>query len=417
MGKISLKIRKSTLMIVIIIILMHNFFYLAPNRIGPLSYADVLFIFSIGVEFYYLTKDRSLFFKGKFKQIVWMVPILIILSSVAAWFNYGQPIISGILTQRYWLSTIFIYFIFVHMIDVGALDYNLFIKILNSIVIIELVLYFFQFFIGESFMFLNINYNYRYGTIRLYCNTNYMVLAALIALYEVCTEKKGRVFKLGLVVAVILYFLLVNKGRSATMGLMLGLAVVVLFCPVKMRYKMLFGGIAAIIGLNCLWSTTLIQDFWNVVFKGQEDGTYNVRLRSQRFYIQKWFSSPVSLLLGYGYGNSTIWASMVATGASQGFGYADNGLYGFVSCYGVVGLIWYFAFCSKRAVAWWKTRDGKGIIVLASLVMMLAQFKTIVSFFYVYHSFEMVMVMVMIELVCRQVDSSRNQSVRSLEYV
>ncbi|MDO5424828.1 MAG: hypothetical protein Q4F41_13990 [Eubacteriales bacterium] len=395
-------IRKSTLMIVIVMILMHNVFYLAPNSFGPISYADFLFLFSIGVVFYYFTKDRRMLFRGNFARLVWMVPMLIFLSSFAAWYNYGQPITSGILTQRYWFSTIFLYFFFVYMIEDGKLDYDFFFRILNGIVIVELILYFTQFFIGDTFMFLNINHNYRYGTLRLYCNTNYMVLAALNALFRGCSEKKSRVFNFALTAAVILYFFLVNKGRSATIGFMIGLAMVVLFSPVRMRYKILIGAIAFVIGLNYLWTSTLVQDFWGVVVGGQMDGTYNVRLRSQEFYMKKWQSSPVAFILGYGYGNSKIGASMVATGASQGFGYADNGLYGFVSCYGVVGLLWYLLFCSKRVLAWWKARDGKGVIVLASLIMMLTQYKTIVSYFYTQHSFEAVMVMTVIELILRE---------------
>lgn len=406
MVKNHLRIKKSTLIIIIIMILLHNVFYLAPSTFGPIGYADFLFLFSIGVIFVFYAKHRSILYKGVFCRIVWFVPVLIITSSFAAWLNYGQPVVSGILTQRYWFSTIFLYFVFVYMIDREKLTFDLFIKILNGIVVIELILYFVQYFLGESFMFLNVNYNYRYGTIRLYCSTNYMVLAALNALDSVLREKKNRVFNIGLTVAVVLYFLVVNKGRSATMGIMFGLTLIIMFSHVKTRYKILVGGIVGVIGLNYIWKSTLVQDFWNVIFGGQEDGTYNVRLLSREFYLSKWISSPIAFVFGYGYCNSTISASLVATGASQGFGYADNGLYGFVSCYGLMGLFWYFSYCVRRIIAWWKTRRGKGIIVLASLAMMLVQYKTIVSYFYTQHSFETVIVMTVIELLLRNEHNS-----------
>ena len=397
--KYKQKIKKIDLIVFLIMTSMHNFFYLVPYQFGAFSFNDVLFCLSVGLFFVYLLNDSELLKFGHFNNIILFVPVLIILSSVGAYYNYAQSIISGLLTQRYWLATILLYFVLGYFVKKCQLTYDSFVKILNTIVIIELILYFLQFVLADKILFLQANSNQRYGSIRLYCNTNYMVLAALIAL-EKALKKEKLLYNTLLTIAVIAYFLIIHKGRGAFIGLMIALSIVILLSHVKLRIKILFIAIAIGVGVFVLLPSDVAQDLVNVLFNGERDGTYEVRLNSQSFYISTWLKNPVSFIVGYGYGNSTQLNSLAATGALSGYLYADNGIYGFISCYGLIGLLWYIAFLIKRFIIWWQNKKLFSVAVISLLVMHLVQYATNIYYFYTNFSFELVIVMIFIELNC-----------------
>ena len=226
-----------------------------------------------------------------------------------------------------------------------------------------------------------------------------MVLAALIAL-EKALKKEKLLYNTLLTIAVIAYFLIIHKGRGAFIGLMIALSIVILLSHVKLRIKILFIAIAIGVGVFVLLPSDVAQDLVNVLFNGERDGTYEVRLNSQSFYISTWLKNPVSFIVGYGYGNSTQLNSLAATGALSGYLYADNGIYGFISCYGLIGLLWYIAFLIKRFIIWWQNKKLFSVAVISLLVMHLVQYATNIYYFYTNFSFELVIVMIFIELNC-----------------
>ena len=124
-----LKIKYIDLIVFLIMVSMHNFFYLVPYQFGAFGFNDVLFLLSVGLFFIYLLKDSQLLKFGHFYKIILFVPVLIVLSSVGAYYNYAQSIISGLLTQRYWLSTVLLYFVLGYFVKKQQLTYDSFIKI------------------------------------------------------------------------------------------------------------------------------------------------------------------------------------------------------------------------------------------------------------------------------------------------
>ncbi|MFS0603737.1 hypothetical protein [Peribacillus frigoritolerans] len=252
-------------------------------------------------------------------------------------------------------------------------------------------------------MFLKVLYNYRYGTIRLYCDTAYMTL--LVTFATVKFMNKEKILKNAFfIIAILAFIFIVNKGRSSSIILLLTVALIIFLSKSKLIYKISVMTIACFVGLYVFLQTETIQEFIAIIFQNADDFTYNVRLQSQQYYMSKLSSTSGAWVFGFGYPNTTIPNSMAATGAYLGYLLADNGIYGFLFCYGLLGGIWYLYSLSVQIKSsahlfFKKNRDSAMIV---TVVIGMASIVTNVQFFYSYYSFYSVLVFIAIELLLRK---------------
>ncbi|WHY71990.1 hypothetical protein [Fictibacillus enclensis] len=404
--KASFHININTILLTLLFFFMHNCFYLVDSShkiLGIIGYQDFLFLYCFLICIYYYTRYPKNYFQGTFAKVILFVPIIVILSSFMAYAYYGQSLISGILTQRAWLITMFLYFPFMALIRNGKLNFESFLSIMYKVVFFELILYFIQYFVGESMMFLKVIYNYRYGTLRLYCDTAYMTLLATFATVKFMNKEKI-IKNAFFITAVISYVFIVNKGRSACMILLLTIALVILLSKSNIIYKIVIMVLASFLGLYVFLSTETVQEFIAIIFQSADDVTYNVRLQSQQYYLSKLNSTNGAWVFGFGYPNSTNPNSMAATGVYLGYLLADNGIYGFLFCYGLLGAIWYLysllvQIKSSIRLLYKKSKDSAMIV---TVVIGLASIVTNVQFFYSFYSFYSVLVFIAIELLFKK---------------
>ncbi|MDK0933371.1 hypothetical protein P5F48_09355 [Clostridium perfringens] len=315
--------------------------------------------------------------------------------------NYDQGILLGIFTQRAWIATMFLYFPLMQMIIRKKITLIQLEKILYFVVTIELIIYFVQFIVGPSKVFLHVNNNIRYDTLRLYCNVDYMLLLMIISIDKLLQRKK--IFKnLLYIIFIFSYILIVNKGRGASATFLIAAAITIIFSKSEKIYKIFILITSGLVGVNYLIKSESINEFISILFEGKADVTLSVRLNSQLYFLEKWKSSWLSIFLGYGYPNSNLINSNIATGATQGFLLADNGMYGFLMCYGILGVLLYFTYIIKflniAIKILIKKRDAK---LMALLVATLSGIATSGSFFINFYSFETVLIMIFIELILR----------------
>ncbi len=401
MRKGVIHLNKNIMLVTIILIAMHQFFYLVPNSIMGILYDYYLFAFCLIIFIIFYFKYSKTFFCGKFKVIILFIPLLVILSSFMAKINYDQGILLGIFTQRAWIATMFLYFPLMQMIIRKKITLIQLEKILYFVVTIELIIYFVQFIVGPSKVFLHVNNNIRYDTLRLYCNVDYMLLLMIISIDKLLQRKK--IFKnLLYIIFIFSYILIVNKGRGASATFLIAAAITIIFSKSEKIYKIFILITSGLVGVNYLIKSESINEFISILFEGKADATLSVRLNSQLYFLEKWKSSWLSIFLGYGYPNSNLINSNIATGATQGFLLADNGMYGFLMCYGILGMLLYFIYIIKflniAIKILIKKQDAK---LMALLVATLSGIATSGSFFITFYSFETVLIMIFIELILR----------------
>lgn len=399
------RINYNTILLAILFFFMHNCFYLinpSYKIMGILGYYDFLFAYCIFLFLFYLLIYPKGYFRGYFSKVILFIPILILFSSFMAAINYEQSILPGILTQRSWLITMLLYFPLMALIRNGKLNFEQFLSILSGVVFLELVLYFIQYYVGESSMFLNVLYNYRYGTIRLYTDTAYMSILLAFATAKFMNKEKVLANSF-YIISILAYIFIVNKGRSISMLLLLTVALIILLNKSRLFYKVGMIIIACFFGFYVFLQTETVQEFIAIIFQNADDGTYNVRLQSQQYYISKLFSTSGAWLFGFGYPNTNNLNSIAATGGNQGYLLADNGIYGFLFCYGLLGGIWYIysliVQVKYSAHLFLKNKDSAMVV---TVLIGLASIATNVQFFYSYYSFYSVLVFIAIELLLRK---------------
>jgi len=399
------RINYNTILLAILFFFMHNCFYLinpSYKIMGVLGYYDFLFAYCIFLFLFYLLIYPKGYFHGYFSKVILFIPILILFSSFMAAINYEQSILPGILTQRSWLITMLLYFPLMALIRNGKLNFESFLSILSGVVFLELVLYFIQYYVGESSMFLNVLYNYRYGTIRLYTDTAYMSILLAFATAKFMNKEKVLANSF-YIISILAYIFIVNKGRSISMLLLLTVALIILLNKSRLFYKVGIIIIACFFGFYVFLQTETVQEFIAIIFQNADDGTYNVRLQSQQYYISKLFSTSGAWLFGFGYPNTNNLNSIAATGGNQGYLLADNGIYGFLFCYGLLGGIWYIysliVQVKYSAHLFLKNKDSAMVV---TVLIGLASVATNVQFFYSYYSFYSVLVFIAIELLLRK---------------
>ncbi|MFW0899377.1 hypothetical protein SNJ89_02825 [Clostridium perfringens] len=396
------KINKDHVRIAILFILMHNcfdIFGITQKIFGLINYYDLVFIYSLYLFLLYWMKCGKNYFSGIFTKVVLFVPILILLSSMMACLFYNQSIISGILTQRAWFISSLVYFPIRYLIKNKKLDLESFFNILYFIVFIEVSIYLIQYLLGADHYFLKVRYTYRYNSIRIVANTAYMELVLIYAMNKILIKEKV-IKNIFFVVIILSYIFIVNKGRGQCFVILAIIALTILFSKIRIISKIIIISIFIIIANISFLETNVITEFSSIIFEGQKDATYNVRQESKEFYFDTMNEEPLSWILGYGMQNTTNENSNKATGVSQGYLITDNGIYGFIFSYGILGLIWYIysLIIQIKYGGKFLIRNGDCIIIIRIIANILS-ITTNSNFFYTYQSFSSILIFCLIDIL------------------
>lgn len=396
------KINKNQVEFFILLVLMHNIGQLIAIDqpvIGPIKYHDVILLYCI----YYFLKNYiqypADFFSGLCRKEAFFIPVMVVTSAVAAFFFYDQNILSGVLTQRAFLIIFFMIFPIRAQIKHNILTFEVILKIVSLVATLEATLLLIQYFLGENYYFLAVSYTMRYGSIRILITTIYMYIAAMYALIHLL--KKENMLQYCMILLVITaYIFLVNKGRQVYVEYVFILGIVFLFSEAQLKVKLVLGAIGAIFGGGYVLQSGVMQDLINIFVNGGYDQNLSYRLNAQSFYITTLNENPMAWLFGYGMGNSTLENSQIATGATQGFLLADNGIFGFLFSYGLVGLAWYASILFKEFALIKSMRKNKYVIIpfalLLNNMLFIATYK---GFYYSVHCFTGVLILTLLEAI------------------
>lgn len=347
---------KNIFLFFLLLFLTNNAFSMidTSKKIVVISFSDFVFLYCAAYIVYYYSRYRVDYIQGYFSWMVVLVPVIIVINSCAAYINYGQSVKSGILTQRYWLVAIMTYFPLHSQIIRKKITYEQIVRLLYGITIVYIILCDVQYLIGIEHRFMFMQYSYRYGDLRLHSALGTAGIILPIALFNIL-KGKNRVFNTCVLALVFHHVLVVNKTRSILLSHLFILALVIVLSDVKKRYKVVTIIIGALAALYYLKDSTILTDIIEILFYQKQDATFNVRVDGHTFYRETMRANKLSYLFGFGYPNTSKQASLAATGYTRGYLLADNGIYGFLFCYGAMGLIWYLYYMVKRFKLSWKT--------------------------------------------------------------
>ncbi|AGX43824.1 O-antigen ligase family protein [Clostridium saccharobutylicum] len=388
---------KFSLEILLLIALADCCFYFVDYQeklFGVASGYDIsMIIFFLYFIWNFVRYGTSLFKNKKYKLIILFIPILAVISSISAFINYNQGIVSGLLTHRYWIVISFLYFPISTKLQKGKLKIE---EIKNAILVvasIELLLVWLQYFFADKFFFLKVIHNYRYGSIRLYIDYSYIIMSMYICFDEILKGKK-KIKNIILVVITILYVIFINKSRMLFAAIIATLSLNGLLGKGKLRYRIIFGAIL-LTSFSYIMNTQLMQEFINAVVEKGNDPTYEIRLLSQSFYLEGFYKSPV---FGYGFPNTSDISAYYSAGIGSGYLVADNGIYGYLFSYGLIGICWFLSlfsiFLKNGFLYYYRNRSSWILLMTAYLIITIA---TNCTWFFNYYSFYVVLILIFCE--------------------
>ena len=159
-----------------------------------------------------------------FRYGKWMITlgIMAVLSSIQSNLLYGQSLLQGFAPQRWVLVWLLMYFILRKLIYYKKIDFDLLMKMIVVIGLLQLFLFIAQYFLGESNLFLYVNSGPRNGKVRYYFGPILLDLLFLYMLDRFNAAKTTKKIPYVICCALILFeTMVVQQFRLTTMGLIL----------------------------------------------------------------------------------------------------------------------------------------------------------------------------------------------------
>ena len=352
-----MKIKRNVYRYVLIFIIMClelQCIYLLPASwtMFGLDCQGICIVIEIGCFLYHLVIRGGKIYFGKFHWIIWMGLVLVITSSLAGKISYGQSVLSGLMVQRARIANFLFFFTVYAWYKENKITISGIKKTIIAFAIICGAIYAVQFVLSNRviFTYSTTNQKIRYGSVRFWFNTVYMVITSAMALDNIMTNKKAQWKDMVLLILPIFVTVAIIKSRvsflSTTMAML-----ICFFIHKGSGYRKIFGIAVVIIGFIILSSTYIGQDLSNIVYNGvsQED-TFTVRNLGRSYYLLKTSEKAISIILGCGYASSS---NNVALNMAypyvfnSEYGYnvmlypQDNGIFGQFYFYGTLGVFWW----------------------------------------------------------------------------
>lgn len=317
----------NTLIIGLLLILMCHLMYLINIMDGIWI---LLFVLFFGLS--YLRYFRIKINKSKFTSIILLGIIMVFLSSFMAHYNVGQPIIFGIDGQKIFLIIILSYFPLRKLLSKKQLNLELLEKIIVGMGIVECFVYIGQHYLYPKVVFLNCMINIRNGA-RIYADTVIIELMIMIAFSRLLKEQKNKM-KNGMILFLgIFYEFVVSQGRLECMAILFVLLCSFLIYKGHSGKKLLIGSLIAVFAI-WFFNSKIFSVFMNT-----EYNTMEIRDVARKLYYSRILSSPENFLFGYGYLTSSYSDIVRFAGAQKEIYVVDNGIFGFVYSYGLLGIV------------------------------------------------------------------------------
>lgn len=324
--------------ITIFLLLSENLLYLidvdAINISGSLNYKDFYLIpfIIIFIHFYFINRNKTNY---KFGMIIILLLLFVVISSVQARINFGQPFSLGLRPQRGYFLMLLSYFPLKKLFSKYPELISIITKNIMVIGSIAAIMYLFQQRIYNDFNFLHVLAKTRYGSIRLYFDSAFVVVAMLIAadfFYRSFNFKYLFPIILG-----ILYEFLVSKGRLESTVVIIVLFIGFQFGTKKRTWK-IFGYFISILLFVILINSIYFQALIEPDQSGVGD-TMAIRLDGRELYYLQLFQNSTSFMFGVGFPNLLHQKAANMSGIINEIYLADNGMSGFFYVFGFFGVL------------------------------------------------------------------------------
>lgn len=339
-----------------IIFFQLNGLYLPDGNQFPVQFQDMAIILEIlfWIVIYTKKDDRNEAAYSKSTKWLFIMPVLLgCTSALMGHIRYLQPFFMGLRAQRAWISAMLMYFPVSRAIRTGRYSIEKLLGLIDKINVIYFLLILAQYIIGNQYIFLHAGVDQRYGSIRLYVSTSFMLISCGLHLWKLLKSERLKFVDVFFVVATLFTYFFVTKSRMGMVALIGAVTIVIL--RQKFTEKKLIILSIMVIAACVFLSTDAGSEILNLAFGAEITANANdtslIREIGRTFYISEVMSSLKTFVFGCGYINSD-WAPTVrATRMSENIFVVDNGIFGIVFMYGMLFLCWaitlYYRYIKK----------------------------------------------------------------------
>lgn len=347
-----------------IIFFQLNGMYLINGTQFPIQFQDVAILLEF-VFFILAYRNREEVTKKR-KNMLFLFPIVLSFTSATmGYLRYGQPFFMGLRPQRAWLVSMLMYFPLSKIIRQGRYSIDKMLNVIDRVNFIYFLLLFAQYVIGNKYIFLHIAANQRYGTIRLYAVTSFMLISYAWHLWNVLAQGQLKFVDCFYVASTLFTYFFITKSRMGMVALLGATAIVVL----KQRFskRKLFVLSIAIVAfclfLNTDAGTEIVQLAFGENVTSAGNDTSMIRDVGRTFFITELASSIKTLLFGCGYINIDWEPTVRAVRYNDNIFVADNGMFGLVYMYGLLFLFWTVILYGKYIKDAFKNKNDFGLCI------------------------------------------------------
>lgn len=325
------KRKLSQIFFIIYLILVTGFFHLADKDGGRITDIGLCF----GFVFLLVALRRFSYGGLRYRNIMLFALLLSITSALASTITTGQPFFMGLRPQRQYIVAWIMYLAISQEFTTDS-DIQWLIKTIKACSYIQLTLYIVQFFLADRVVFLQIDILERYGTPRLYGSMVFISLHFLFALSEqIKSEKllKQNVFDILLIIS---YIAFIRKGRMITI-VFIGMVVVALMLWRGAKSNKIIILVVGLWLMSFYLTDAVIESFMSAISSNSAEASVLVRDSAKDYYLTKLMDNPI---MGMGYINTDYPRAAKLAGIGQGYLVVDNGVYGYLYQYGILGGLW-----------------------------------------------------------------------------
>lgn len=318
--------------VMLLIILNENFLHL--SRINLTSIVPIVGLIVFTYRLKKISNEKYIF-----KNLIFSIILICLITQIGAYIRYGQNIILGIIGMNF----IFIYLYYFYFVDIF---YNKFTlddldKLINIIIKFATVLsivYFIQAIIYPDVKIFDMGYSQRNGRTRFF--TGYVfIMFSIILIYSKILESSKKNLYIHMIIQ-LFSLIFVSQTRNFILGIFIAILIGMIFS--KNVNKTILVLVLGLFGLGIMifnqenYITNMINEM--MIEVKTKSGTIGARIHEFEFYMNLLKQSPI---LGIGILDIRFPLTPIITGYDPYFYYInDLGLIGVIIQCGILGGIW-----------------------------------------------------------------------------
>lgn len=280
----KIKINFNLILLYILILFNMSFFGIVKISSDVALIVDVLFILYVEIKYHKVNIEGNY----NFKWIIWAILPLAIISSYQSYKLYGQDFMLGFRAQRNFIVIGLLYFPISKLIKLNKITKEDIEKMIYRIAIIDLIINFAFYLSKGNLTFLNKNYDYRYGTMRLRvdcCLVNLLFIITLNNYLKGINKIKNLIYT----IVNLAYAMLVLKTRLLMVSYIAVLIVAFIIWKKDLAIKILT--CICLLGLiPILFNTEIFQNTVDTILENDEN---DIRKLGKEYYREKLKTEPV----------------------------------------------------------------------------------------------------------------------------